>query len=150
MLPNGPLLSPQLRLMPFRCRATLDSDTNDSVMLKLQSGLASRKAMSCFCAYSSASRSLTSRLKAKWQRFPTRTFGTPGACCTTIFNLQLLMHLVIHTWSRSQMFRRLRVQIKHRLANQAVYRPENMNWKLLSFKGVCRTQSSDREQGGRH
>ena len=78
--PCLPLLGPQDRLMPFRLRTSRESSASDSVTLKSHKGLTSKNAMSFLRANVSAIMSLTWRLNARWQRFPTRILGTPGAC----------------------------------------------------------------------
>lgn len=75
-----PLLDLQSLSMPFLCNAILDNSQKLSKILKLQRGEISKKAIRCFLAYIWASFSLTFLLKAKCNLFPTKTFGTPGAC----------------------------------------------------------------------
>lgn len=77
------LLLLQSLSMPFLWRAIRESSQKLSLMLKSHNGLTSKKAMWFFAAYISASRSCTCRLKARCNLFPTRTFGTPGACFST-------------------------------------------------------------------
>lgn len=76
-----PLFDRQIRSIPFRCSAIRASSQNDSLMLKSHSGEISKHAILLRDAYSSACLAATWRLNAKCNRFPTNTFGTPGACC---------------------------------------------------------------------
>lgn len=75
-----PLFDRQIRSIPFRCSAIRASSQNDSLILKSHSGDISKHAILLRDAYSSACLAATWRLNAKCNRFPTNTFGTPGAC----------------------------------------------------------------------
>lgn len=77
-----PLFDRQIRSIPFRCSAIRASSQNDSLILKSHSGDISKHAILLRDAYSSACLAATWRLNAKCNRFPTNTFGTPGACYT--------------------------------------------------------------------
>lgn len=75
-----PLFDRQIRSIPFRCRAIRANSQNDSRMLKSHNGEISKQAILFLDAYSSACFAATCLLNAKCNRFPTNTFGTPGAC----------------------------------------------------------------------
>lgn len=77
---HPPLLGLQNFSMPCLMRTMRDSSVNDSMTLKLHSGLTSKKVMPFFSAYALACSVGTCRLKARCKRLPTRIRGTPGAC----------------------------------------------------------------------
>uniref|UniRef100_A0A182M568 Secreted protein n=1 Tax=Anopheles culicifacies TaxID=139723 RepID=A0A182M568_9DIPT len=76
----------QIRSIPLRCSAIRASSQNDSRMLKSHNGDISKQAILLRDAYSSACFAATCRLNARCSRFPTSTFGTPGACSSTSFS----------------------------------------------------------------
>lgn len=59
-------------------------------MLKSHSGEISKQAILFLNAYDSAVLAATCLLKAKCNRLPTKTFGTPGACSSTSFSHRLI------------------------------------------------------------
>lgn len=63
--------------MPFLCSAILANSQNDSLMLKSHNGEISKHAILFLNAYDSAVFAATCLLKAKCNRLPTKTFGTP-------------------------------------------------------------------------
>lgn len=75
-----PLFDRHIRSIPFRCKAIRANSQNDSRILKSHNGDISKQDILLRCAYNSACFAATCRLNAKCNRFPTNTFGTPGAC----------------------------------------------------------------------
>lgn len=65
---------------PFLFRTRRESSVRDSVTLKSQRPLTSKYTMSCFLAYDRASSKPICLLKARCNLFPSKIFGTPGAC----------------------------------------------------------------------
>lgn len=89
---SSPLLGLQNFSMPCLISTMRESSVNDSMTLKLQSGLTSKNVMPFFSAYARACSVGTCRLNARCSRLPTRIRGTPGACCGEKYKFDIVFY----------------------------------------------------------